>query len=277
MQLTSRALELLPKHYDRLGDFQAYFKMGVPILTYHAIARPPRQTKYRGLFYPPERFVRQLGELRDAGFQSVSMSEVRNEIHLSNRRIALTFDDGFQNLIDYALPSLEENSFRATVFLVANFLGKTNAWDTTVGVTQSPLMDEGDVRKWLAAGHRIGSHTLNHPHLTKIVPAQAHEEMRASKKKLEDCFGVQVTDFCYPYGEWNELIRDKVADAGYLNACSTEFGLNSSDTHPYSLRRITVRRPNRTIKTIRTWALRQCFRFMNKICEPRESGILGAR
>jgi peptidoglycan/xylan/chitin deacetylase (PgdA/CDA1 family) len=79
----------------------------------------------------------------------------------------------------------------------------------------------------------------------------AHEEIVASKKKLEDLLGRPVEDFCYPYGDWNESVRDLVMEAGYRTACTTEFGVNTPPVSPLELRRITVRHPTRSFKALR--------------------------
>jgi peptidoglycan/xylan/chitin deacetylase (PgdA/CDA1 family) len=131
-------------------------------------------------------------------------------------------------------------------------MGGQNNWEQAEGEAPAPLMDAAQVREWLARGHEIGSHTLTHPWLTRLPPAQAREEIAASKKKLEDCFGRAVEHFCYPYGDWNASVREWVAEAGYRTACTTEPGINTTETDRLGLRRITARYPTRNLKAI--WA-----------------------
>ena len=111
-------------------------------------------------------------------------------------------------------------------------------------------MDAGQVREWLAAGHDIGSHTLTHPFLTRLSTAQAREEVTASRKKLEDLFSRPILHFCYPYGDWNEAVRDLVAAAGYKTACTTDAGVNTAAESPLSLKRFTARYRSRTLKGV---------------------------
>jgi peptidoglycan/xylan/chitin deacetylase (PgdA/CDA1 family) len=91
---------------------------------------------------------------------------------------------------------------------------------------------------------------LSHARLTRLSIRDAREEIFASKKKLEDTFGVAVEHFCYPYGDWSEPVRELVFEAGYRTACTTQFGINTSSTPPLTLNRITVRHPTRTLRSL---------------------------
>jgi peptidoglycan/xylan/chitin deacetylase (PgdA/CDA1 family) len=165
--------------------------------------------------------------------------------------VALTFDDGFRNVLQNALAPLARGGWRALQFLVPNCIGRLNEWDLRDGEAPEVLMDAAEVREWLGAGHAIGSHSLTHARLTRLTQRDAREEIFASKKKLEDTFGVAVEHFCYPYGDWNEAVRELVLEAGYRTACTTEFGVNTPATPPLTLHRITVRHPTRTLRTLK--------------------------
>jgi peptidoglycan/xylan/chitin deacetylase (PgdA/CDA1 family) len=145
---------------------------------------------------------------------------------------------------------LAAQGYRAIQFLVSGLIGKTNAWQGTEGDTEQPLMDEAQIREWLAAGHAIGAHTITHPSLTRLSTEQAREEIQASRKSLEDRFGVAVNHFCYPYGDWNPTVRDLVAEAGYTTACTTDFGVNSDGSDSLALRRVTARYRSRKLKNL---------------------------
>jgi peptidoglycan/xylan/chitin deacetylase (PgdA/CDA1 family) len=221
---------------------------------YHKIGPRPVHVRFKGLYVPPDDFVRQLDELRQAGFASCAPAQA-NAGSRSNgptaRRVVLSFDDGFRNVFQNALEPLAQRQFRAIQFLVANYIGKVNEWDLRDGETPEPLMSAAQVAGWLRAGHRIGSHSLSHPRLTRLSLRDAQEEILASKKKLEDTFGVPVEDFCYPYGDWNQAVRDLVMEAGYRTACTTDYGVNLPTTPPLELRRITVRHPTRSLKALK--------------------------
>ena len=217
---------------------------------YHKIAPRPRRVRLKGLYVTPAHFVRQLAEFGQSGFVSCSLAEACQDGPCTSR-VALTFDDGFRNVFQNALAPLAAGGWRALQFLVPNCIGQLNQWDLREGETPEALMDAAEVRDWLGAGHTIGSHSLSHARLTRLTLRDAREEIFASKKKLEDTFGVAVEHFCYPYGDWNEPVRELVIEAGYRTACTTDFGVNTPATPPFTLHRITVRHPTRTLRTLR--------------------------
>ncbi|MBI5384614.1 MAG: polysaccharide deacetylase family protein [Verrucomicrobia bacterium] len=243
----------LPEYFTSLAPFRDWFGQGLPILTYHKLGPRPTGTRLKGLYVETSLFSRQLAELRAAGFKSASLDNLNVPPQDRGPAIVLTFDDGFRNTLEYGLAPLAEHGFHAIQFLVADRLGQTNEWDLPAGEVPAPLMDMAQVRDWLSAGHQIGSHTLTHPWLTRLPLAQAREEISASKKKLEDEFGVAIAHFCYPYGDWSEAVRDLVAEAGYVTACTTEFGVNPPGAHPLALQRVTARYRSRNWKNFKLW------------------------
>jgi peptidoglycan/xylan/chitin deacetylase (PgdA/CDA1 family) len=239
-----------PATFHTLKPFLDLFQTGLPVLMYHKIATPPAKARLKGLYVRPDRFAQQMTELHQAGFVSCRPGAALDGDG-SKRRVALTFDDGFRNVWQHALTPLAACGFSAIQFLVANFIGRLNQWDLREGEVREPLMDAAQVRDWLQAGHRIGSHSLSHPYLTRLSRRDAREEIITSKKKLEDTFGVPVGDFCYPYGSWNQTVRELVVEAGYRTACATDFGVNTPTESPFSFRRIMVRHPTRSLKVLK--------------------------
>ncbi len=212
--------------------------LGLPILTYHKIAEPPAATTDPFLYVTPRRFDEQLAALRRHGFKSASLATWLPANGNAEKQIVITFDDGCRNVLDHGLEPLARHQHRAIQFLVARFIGRRNEWDIAKGDVAETLMDESQVRQWLAAGHEIGSHSATHRNLRHLSTAELREEIFASKKLLEDSFGVAIKHFCYPYGSWNESVRDLVGEAGYQTACTMDFGVNDSTARPLELRRI---------------------------------------
>ncbi len=245
--------DALPLYYSSLAPFRDAFSAGLPVLTYHKVGPRLRGARIKGLTVSAKLFTNQLAELRAVGIASATLGEFAATTPLPENRVVITFDDGFRSVREHALAPLKEHGFTAIQFLCAGLLGKTNEWDVAQGEVAEPLMDTAEIRDWLAAGHQIGSHTLTHAWLTRLPHDAAREEITASKKKLEDTFGVRVQHFCYPYGDWNAAVRDLVIEAGYTTACTTEPGVNTSETKRFELRRFTARYASRNWKNAKLW------------------------
>lgn len=214
------------------------FATGLPILTYHSIGPRAPCALDPFLYVPTAKFEAQLTQLKRENYETVSLSSFVAEHPDPARKLIVTFDDGCANVFQNALPVLSRQGVKAIQFLVARLIGGRNDWMTKYGDAPEPLMDEVQIREWLAAGHEIGSHTLTHPNLPKLSRDAAREEIAGSRKLLEDRFGTAVRHFCYPGGKYNEAVRELVGEAGYETACTTRFGVNPAGTPRHELRRI---------------------------------------
>lgn len=206
------------------------------VLTYHNIDTPPKHAKLKTLYLKPSKFNRQLSFLRRFGYITPSL----DNITFDRKEVILTFDDGYKDFLENALPIIRQFSFRAVVFVVADLVGSYNQWDWQKLNIKKPLIDWQDIDYIIKQGIEIGSHTLTHPFLTKIDPKDARREIEFSKKKLEDKIGVEIKSFCYPYGDYNQTVRDMVEKAGYKYAFTTKHGKFKKEDDPYQINRITI-------------------------------------
>jgi len=188
--------------------------------------------------------------LHAGGYQTPAYGEFAAAAN-GGKNVTLTFDDGYASAFKHALEPMKRHGFRAIQFLVADRIGQFNEWEVLQGEARERLMDENQVKDWLAAGHEIGAHSLTHPYLTRISLRETKEQVFSCRKKLEDRFGVPVKHFCYPYGDWNPAVRDLVMEAGYETACTIDFGVNTTATPAFELRRITARYQSVSIKALK--------------------------
>lgn len=206
------------------------------VLTYHNIDTPPRDAKLKTLYVKPSKFKRQLSFLKKFGYTTPDLDNITFE----KREVLLTFDDGYKDFLENALPVIKQFGFRAVVFVVVDLAGTYNQWDWQKLNIKKPLMDWQDIEYILKQGVEIGSHTLTHPFLTKIDLKDAQREIEFSKKKLEDRLGVEIRSFCYPYGDYNQTVRDMVEKAGYRYAFTTKHGSFKIGDDPLQVNRLTI-------------------------------------
>ncbi|RNC69643.1 MAG: polysaccharide deacetylase family protein [Desulfuromonadales bacterium] len=213
----------------------------VPILMYHAVDDDPAAACVR-----PSRFEEQMAYLSKAGYVSVDLDAVHDYLSqgatLPQKPIVITFDDGYRDNVEIAYPILKKYGMCATIYLATGHLGYSNRWNAGDGVAQRPLLTWEEVCS--AAGNPILSfqaHTCSHPKLTRIPPDQVREELGRSKQMIEERLGRECHHFAYPYGDYDDTVRDAAEEAGFLTACTTRWGHNRPGDDLFSLYRIGVR------------------------------------
>lgn len=155
--------------------------------------------------------------LRDITPQNPSFSE---------GMVSLTFDDARMSQYTAGYPKLQAAGIKGTFYPhMVDFLNMdTNSF---YHPQQMLIMQ--------SAGHEIGSHTRNHPHLTSLSEADLISEVEGSRSDLLGLGAAPVDSFCYPYGEYNDQVVQKVKNAGYTNARSVKLGFNAKNTDKYQL------------------------------------------
>lgn len=192
------------------------------ILLYHhvaptgAIPRAPEASEGWHFTHSPEGFERQLLELRRRGYKFVSLAQLVNEIGKcgseSARTAVITFDDGWVDNYEFALPILKKLDVPATFFVTSAHLGEGTQDEKRLSVEQ--------LKELLAARMSIGGHSRTHPNLTRLPLEQARAEIAGCKADLEEALGVKIQFFAYPGGAFNRDVAQLTQEAGYAAACS---------------------------------------------------------
>jgi peptidoglycan/xylan/chitin deacetylase (PgdA/CDA1 family) len=207
--------------------------MRVPALLYHHVGQPSSQAIGAGLSIPVEKFERQMRWLSRGGYVSIRPADWlawRQEGRpLPCKPVLLTFDDGYADFPENVLPTLQRLGFRATIFAIAG----REAWQGM------PLMSPAQIRACCAQGIEFGAHTRTHSDLTALTTAQVREEVVGSQEDLAAIVGKRVSSFAYPFGFFNEAVRDVVRQSCDL-AFTCEEGLNDAGTDPFRLHRSMV-------------------------------------
>jgi peptidoglycan/xylan/chitin deacetylase (PgdA/CDA1 family) len=201
------------------------------ILCYHAISEG---WKHR-LAVEGAELAGHLTLLRDRGYDGLTFAEAerrRQAGTLAPQSVVVTFDDGFASLLR-ALPVLAAVGWPATVFVVTRFVesGDPLAWpglDPPPGESR-PLGWEG-LERLVAAGWEIGSHTVDHPLLTRLDDDQLDAQLFVSKQELEKRLGSCET-LAYPYGLADRRVAARAQRAGYLAACTSTHTHRVDEAH----------------------------------------------
>lgn len=217
-----------------------------PVLMYHSVA-PYDEDPYL-VTVRPERFERQLRWLHRRGLRGSSMRELLAARRAGTDRalVGLTFDDGYADFCEHALPALVRFGFTATVFVIADLLGESNRWDAEG--PRKALMTAEQVRHVARRGMEIGSHSRRHVSLTATSELDA--EVAESRAILTEVIGAEITGFCYPYGHLDAPAVDAVRAAGYDYGCAI---WRSPQSGRHALPRIYVGDRDGSLRLLAKW------------------------
>jgi len=217
----------------------------IPVLMYHKISPDPKSGGL-GMRVTPASFNRQMQYLAKNGYHTVQLTELTDFINedktLPPKSIVITFDDGYLDNYKYAFPILKKYGFTAAVFIVTDYIGKTNDFDAVKKLQPvNQLLGWNEIDQMSDYGITIGAHTLNHISLTDITLPEARYEIENCKLVLEEHLKTTVETFAYPYGHHNSQLEEIVRESGYTIAVTTDQGLVTPESDPYAIKRVRIR------------------------------------
>ena len=169
------------------------------VLTYHRLpdAKMPNP-KFHDL--PFDRFRKQM--------ETVA---ARNLLNPSEPKICISFDDGRSDHLKAGY-LLSELGLTGTFFIITGRLG------------QNGYLTRDQVLQLAEMGHRIGSHSVRHRHLTELSTSELDEELITSKKFLEDLTHQTIDWFAPPGGVYNRTVLERALALGYSVFRTMEWG-----------------------------------------------------
>ena len=211
---------------------------GLRILFYHRVSDDRDE-----LAVTPGSFAEQMDYLASEAYRVVDILSAIDLLDSGKplaRTVALTFDDGFLDVAEHALPILSERGFRATVFVAPAVTDGSASFSWYRGEAP-PLLTWDDIVELDRDGTlRFEAHSLTHPNLPTLDDAAAVEEIAGSKRELENRLGRVVQAFSYPSGLFGEREERIAAEAGYRIAVACEPGVNDRSTDRFAMRRRQV-------------------------------------
>ena len=211
----------------------------VPILTYHSI-----DSSGSVLSVSPAVFREHVKALARNGYTGIRFDRLIDAFEgratLPRKPVVLTFDDAYANFREHALPPLHEAGFAATVFAIADLVGKTNEWaGQGSSIPQLPLLGWAALRELVSMGFEIGSHGFTHARLDHVPADRLEQEIAGSRRALEDGVGAPVATFAYPFGAYHARTVRSVGEH-YRAACTTRMAAARASDARHLLPRIDV-------------------------------------
>lgn len=210
---------------------------GIPILCYHSI--DPSNSV---ISVAPTTFAKHIKYLRENQFQSISLHDVTDFVikrkEIPGKSVCIVFDDGYENNYTHAFPILKESDFKATIFVATKHCGKINDWtDQHSSIPRLPMLTWRNISEMSNHGIEFGSHTQNHVNLTQMGLKKAQEELIGANKEIEDHIGIKVEFASYPFGSYNNEIKE-IVKSTFKAIVSTRMGKVHFGCDLHALRRI---------------------------------------
>ena len=211
---------------------------GVRILAYHRVCEEIDE-----LAVSPAQFREQMLVLQDSGIPIVRLAAIGSlaEVSPGERRVCVTFDDGYHDNLEHAVPVLDDLEIPATIYLPTRIIDG----ETTFHWYRDPprALSWQDVHELQDTGLvDFQSHTMTHPLLPSLDEASARREIVDARIELEQRLGRAVTSFCYPAGRFGPREAALVTEAGYRFGVTTAPGVNGAGESPSALRRTMIHR-----------------------------------
>lgn len=131
------------------------------------------------------------------------------------KTVVLTFDDGPSKVLTKILDILKDENVPAMFFWQSRLLYSARPW-----------------QRVLNEGHCIGSHTINHPNLTKLTYEQQYHQLERSVTQIENIIGQKITYFRPPFGQYNKDTLRAAEQLGLITVmwkvASVDWGLRSN-------------------------------------------------
>jgi peptidoglycan/xylan/chitin deacetylase (PgdA/CDA1 family) len=186
----------------------------------------------------PEDFEKQMRWFSQNGWSSYTISQLVENENLPAKSFCITFDDGYEDNYTNALPILEKYGFKATIYLVPNY--EYNSWENFADKKFDKLLNTKQIKAMQDSGLiEFGSHTLHHKNLLTISKDEAFEDMKLSKKLVEDITHQECKAFAYPYGKYDDKLIQSTKEIGYTSATVVKRGFFDFDK-PFEIKRVGI-------------------------------------
>jgi polysaccharide deacetylase family sporulation protein PdaB len=144
-------------------------------------------------------------------------------VETSEKKVAISFDCAWGvEHTDKLLDMMEQHNVRCTFFAVQFWVEKYPEY----------------VKKFVDAGHEIGTHSRTHPYMSKLSKAQIQDELTTSSQAIEKLTGKKVTLFRPPYGDYNDTL---IKTSNELGLYPIQWNVDSLDWKNLSATEISLR------------------------------------
>ncbi len=197
-----------------------------------------------GLTMGVEKLEAQFRYLTERGYQSYHLSELDSSQLLHKKNVVITFDDGYINQLEYALPLLKKYGLKATFFIPLKYVGGKDDWNPN----PEPIMDAEALKSLPSDIIELAYHSYAHEKYNELSIEQTEEDTQKAFQTASDLQLKMHPSVAYPYGKFPREAENKKVFFQHLEDNNFEFGFrigNRVNSFPfknnYEINRIDVK------------------------------------
>lgn len=215
-------------------------QMPLGVLFYHRVAdqHPNDWTLSNAQFEKQMRWLQRHAEIVTLEELQDRMTRGRND----RLAVAITFDDGYAENCDRAVPYLLDQGIPFTYFVALDFVVQQRPFphDQDLGIPL-PVNTPEQLREMAAAGVEIGAHTRTHCDVGAIDDVESMlDEITTAKNELSALVKKPIRYFAFPYGQVANLsaaAAEWMKQDGILGVCSAYGAYNFPDADAFHIQR----------------------------------------
>lgn len=202
-----------------------YYQLTHPVIgevwQLHRVTNQHASTELQRMYeITPQRLESLIVDYLNKGYVFISMADVRRvmlkELKINQKFVSVTLDDGYEDNLLEAYPIFDKHKVPFCIYITKQYItGEKEACedvhfnmlsvDQIKTLLQSPLCT-------------IGGHTISHRRLSQLDKEEQTKEILDCQTWLEDQLHIAITDFAYPYGDYNEVTLEIVEKIGIHRA-----------------------------------------------------------
>lgn len=220
----------------------------VVVLQYHHVSDDtPNSTSIS-----VEQFALHMKHLKQNNFNVLPLPSILQQLKarktLPEKTVAITFDDGYTNILENAAPILTQYNFPYTVFIAPK----------EISMGYKNLLSWAQIKQMSEDGVTIANHSLEHLHLNRALaqetPAQwqarIEQDITSAQQQIVEHTGQDHKLLAYPYGEYNTALKQLVEKMGFIGI-GQHSGALSTDSDFSALPRFPASGRYASLKTLK--------------------------
>jgi len=171
--------------------------------------------------------------LKENNYEVVPLESIIKRIQakedIPNNWVAFTIDDAYKSFYEHGLEVFKEYAHPFTLFVFAEATDRN----------YPDFMTWEELRESEKFG-TVGNHSYGHPHLTYLSLEEIKEDTLKAKELLDKNLSKPLNYYTYPYGEYNEEVRNTIKNLGFEAIFNQSTGAVSKNSNTFNIDRIAL-------------------------------------